>query len=150
VRLSERLAIDAPPERVWEVASDIPGGAAWMPDVAWIRPLGDGPGVGARFAVRTRVLGVPATTDLIEVTVWDPPYRLAVRHDGMVRGAGEWRFRPSTDGGRTLLEWDEELRMPPPLLGEFALRVYAPVQRAMLRRSMRNLARLVADRGGSA
>ena len=143
MRLSERLVIEAPPERVWAVASDIPRGAEWMPDVAWIRPAGGGPGVGARFEVKTRVLGVPATTDLIEVTAWEPPHRLAVRHLGWVKGSGEWRLRPSLDGRRTLLEWDEELRMPPPVLGELGLRVYAPVQRAMLRRSMRNLARLV-------
>lgn len=143
MRIGVRRTIGAPPRRVWEVASDIPGGARWMPDVAWIRPVGGGPGVGARFAVRTRVLGVPATTDLLEITAWEPPHRLGVRHLGMVRGEGEWRLRPSPDGGRTLFEWDEELRMPPPVLGELALRVYGPVQRAMLRRSLRNLARLV-------
>jgi hypothetical protein len=37
--------------------------------------------------------------------------------------------------------------MPPPVLGELALRAYGPIQRAMLRRSIRNLARLLSDQG---
>jgi carbon monoxide dehydrogenase subunit G len=147
MRISGRRVIDAPPESVWAVLEDIEGQAAWMPDVAWIRAVGPSSGLGARFRVRTRVLGVPATTDEIEVTAWEPPHRLAVAHRGFVRGRGEWRLRASLDGRRTLFEWDEELTMPPPVLGELALRAYGPIQRAMLRRSIRNLARLLSDQG---
>ena len=145
MRIVERAVIDAPVERVWAVVSDIEGQAAWMADVAWIRrrPAGDGGDVvGAVFDVRTKVLGIPATTDVIRLTVWQPPHRLAVDHTGFVSGSGEWRLRPSTDGSRTLFEWEETLTMPPRGLGELAIRVYGPVQRAMLRRSMRNLRRL--------
>jgi carbon monoxide dehydrogenase subunit G len=147
MRISVRRVIDAPPESVWAVLEDIEGQAAWMPDVAWIRGIGQPAGLGARFRVRTRVLGVPATTDEIEVTAWEAPHRMAVAHRGFVRGRGEWRLRPSIDGRRTLFEWDEELTMPPPVLGELALRAYGPVQRAMLRRSIRNLGRML---GGDA
>jgi carbon monoxide dehydrogenase subunit G len=145
VRIVERAVIEAPAERVWAVLSDIEGQAGWMADVAWIRRR-EGDGLGAVFDVRTRVLGVPATTDVIRLTVWQPPHRLAVVHEGFVSGSGEWRLRPSVDGSRTLFEWEEALTMPPRGLGEVAIRVYGPVQRAMLRRSMRNLARLVTSR----
>jgi uncharacterized protein YndB with AHSA1/START domain len=144
MRISVRGVIGCPPERVWAVLEDVEGQARWMPDVAWIRAVGPSRGPGARYRVRTRVLGVPATTDEIQVTAWQPPHRLAVAHLGVVRGRGEWRLRASRDGRRTLFEWDEELTTPPPVLGELALRAYGPVQRAMLRRSIRNLARLAA------
>jgi carbon monoxide dehydrogenase subunit G len=143
VRIVERVVIEAPPERVWAAVSDIEGQAEWMVDVAWIRSRGGETGVGAVFDVRTKVLGIPATTDVIRLTVWEPPRRLAVEHVGFVSGSGEWRLRPSVDGSRTLFEWEETLTMPPRVLGEVAIRVYGPVQRAMLRRSMRNLRRLV-------
>jgi uncharacterized protein YndB with AHSA1/START domain len=145
MRILVRAVLDAAPPRVWALLEDVEGQAAWMPDVAWIRAVGPSRGRGSRFRVRTRVLGIPATTDEIEVTAWEPPHRLAVAHRGFVRGRGEWRLRASHDGGRTLFEWDEELTMSPPVLGELALRAYGPVQRAMLRRSIRNLAGLLAD-----
>jgi carbon monoxide dehydrogenase subunit G len=134
--------LPAPPERVWAVLADWERQADWMPDVAWIRVLGPERELGARLAVRTRVLGVPVATDLVEVTAWEPPGRLAVRHDGVVGGVGEWALEEA-DGGATRFSWREEIRMPPPVLGDAGLWLYGPVQRAMLRRSLRNLARRV-------
>jgi hypothetical protein len=90
-----------------------------MPDVAWIRVLGP------------------------ERQAWEPPRRLAVEHTGVVRGRGEWLLEPSGDGERTRFTWTESITMPPPGLGELALRLYAPWQRRMLRRSMMNLGRLL-------
>ena len=115
-----------------------------MPDVAWLRVLGPDRGLGARIAVRTKVVGMPMVTDQLQVTTWDPPRRLAVRHIGLVGGSGRWVLRPAP-GGRTTLVWTEELRMPPPVLGDLALWLYGPVQRWMLRRSVRNLTRLLAS-----
>lgn len=149
VRLREGAVFAAPPERVWAVLADWERQAAWMPDVATVRVLGAERELGARLAVRTKVLGIPLTTDLVEVTRWEPPGRLAVAHTGFVTGGGEWVLEEVGPDGRaggtgsTRFTWLEVLRMPPPLLGELALRIYAPVQRAMLRRSIRNLGRLL-------
>lgn len=149
VRLREGAVLAAPPERVWALLGDWERQAGWMPDVASVRVLGADRELGARLAVRTRVLGIPLTTDLVEVTRWEPPSRLAIVHAGFVSGAGEWLLREVGPDGRpggtgsTRFTWLEVLRMPPPVLGELALRAYAPVQRAMLRRSIRNLARLL-------
>lgn len=142
MRIVERAVFRASPERVWEVLADWERQASWMPDVAWMRLLGPERELGARLAVRTKVLGIPAATDLITVTAWEPGRRLAVDHTGVVKGRGEWRLRPSPDGRATAFEWMEELRMPPPVLGDLALFLYGPVQRLMLRRSLRNLRRL--------
>jgi carbon monoxide dehydrogenase subunit G len=142
VRIRERAVFDAPPDRVWGVLADWERQASWMPDVAWMKLDGVERELGARLRVRTKVFGVPATTDVVRVTVWEPPVRLAIDHLGFVRGRGEWRLVAAT-GGRTAFEWEEELTMPPGWLGELAIRAYGPVQRAMLRRSIRNLSRLV-------
>ena len=113
-----------------------------MPDVAWMRVQGPARAAGARILARTRVLGVPATTDVLEVVAWEPPRRLRVDHRGLVTGWGEWRLEPGP-AGSTRFVWDEHLRLPGGAFGETALRVYGPYQRAMLRRSLGNLAALV-------
>jgi carbon monoxide dehydrogenase subunit G len=131
----------ADPTYVWEVLTDWERQASWMPDVAWIRVVGSERGMGAELEVRTKVFGIPLTTDRARVTAWEPPRRLAVEHIGVVIGIGEWRLDET--GGGTLFTWRESFRMPPPILGDVALWLYAPVQRRMLRRSIRNLKRLV-------
>ena len=142
MRLRHRAMLRAAPERVWEVLADWERQASWMPDVAWIRLVGDERELGARLEVRTKVLGIPATTDVIKVMVWEPPRRLGIVHEGFfVRGRGAWLLDPA-DGG-TRFTWIEELRMRPPFLGEVELEVYRPIQAAMMRWSVRNLGRLV-------
>jgi carbon monoxide dehydrogenase subunit G len=143
MKLEVTAELPAPPDHAWAVATDWERQAAWMPDVAWMRVLGAERELGARVEVRTRVLGVPLVTDLIVVTAWEPPHRMLVDHRGMVAGWAEWRLEPAGED-RSQFLWQEELRMRPPFLGELALRVYGPVQRWMLRRSVRNLVRLVA------
>jgi carbon monoxide dehydrogenase subunit G len=66
-----------------------------------------------------------------------------VEHTGVVTGTGEWRLDPAREGTR--FSWSERLALPGGPLGEVALRAYKPVQRAMLRRSMANLRRLVEE-----
>jgi carbon monoxide dehydrogenase subunit G len=143
VRIVERALLQAPADRVWRTLVDFERQASWMPDVAWIRRLGVERELGARFAVRTRVLGIPAATDLITVTAWEPERRLAVEHTGMVKGRGEWRLRASPDRRATAFEWREQIRLSPPVVGDLALFLYRPVHRWMLHRSIRNLRRLV-------
>ncbi len=142
MRIEETTVLEAPPERVWKLLTEWERQASWMPDVAWIRLLGPERELGARLAVRTKVLGIPAVTDVVVVTGWEPARRLAVEHRGRVQGRGEWRLEPSANGDRTRFTWAEELSMPPRWVGELALRCYGPIQRALLRRSVRNLGRL--------
>ena len=141
MRLRVEDVFRASPERVWAVLADWEGQAAWMADVAWMRMIGPERELGARLAVRTRVLGISATTDLLQVTRWEPPRRLGVEHLGVVLGTGEWVLEPVDEGTR--FTWVEEVRLPLGMLGELAIRAYGPVQRAMLRRSTRNLRAIV-------
>jgi carbon monoxide dehydrogenase subunit G len=142
VIIVERAVLRAAPSRVWAVLTDWERQAEWMPDVAWIRVLGDERQGGTRLAVRTRVFGVPAATDLVTVTAWKPSRRLAVEHTGVVKGRGEWLLEPGPEGD-TRFTWTEDITMPPRWIGELALRAYGPWQRGMLRRSVANLRRLL-------
>jgi carbon monoxide dehydrogenase subunit G len=144
VRFEERTTIEAPPERVWDVLSDWERQATWMPDVAWMRLNGPERELGAKLEVRTKVFGVPLATDLVEVTTWEPPRRLAIRHVGVVVGTGEWQLAPAPGG--TAFAWFESFRMSPPILGDVGLWLYSPWQRMMLRKSIRNLKRLAEGR----
>ena len=116
-----------------------------MRDVGPVRVLTshrEGPGVV--IAVPTLVLRLPLFTDRLEVVVWDPPYRLVVVHRGLVRGVGSWTLDRVRDG--SVFTWSEDISLPAPFLGEFALLVYRPVLRRLMRRSMANLrAALLAD-----
>jgi carbon monoxide dehydrogenase subunit G len=141
MRFQEQTVVKADPSRIWDVLSDWEGQARWMPDVSWIRAVGSERGLGARLNVRTKVFGIPLATDEIRVTAWEPPTRMAVDHVGLVMGVGEWHLEPTEDGTR--FTWSEDFRIPPPVLGDLALWIYSPFQRAMLRRSIRNLKRLV-------
>lgn len=121
--------------------------AAWMADADEVRVLGRArEGVGVRIAVHTRVLNVPAFTEVLEVVRWEPPRLLQIAHTGFVRGAGEWRLDP-VGPERTRFTWTENLRLPVPVVGEIALRVYARFMRRLMRRSIDALAREVAGRG---
>src|SRR5439155_3163872 len=111
------------------------------PDVSWVRRLGEDEGEGMRLAIRTKVLGIPLVTDELLITAWDPPRRMAVYHQGLVRGEAEWRL--GTQDGGTRFTWIEVLRMPPPVLGALALFIYSPVLRWNFGRNMRKLSERV-------
>ena len=141
MRFEERALVRADPMRVWDVLTDWERQASWMPDVARIRLVGSERELGARLEVRTKVFGIPLATDRVRVTAWEPPRRLAIDHVGVVVGVGEWHLEATESGTRFV--WYESFRMPPPILGGLALLLYSPFQRFMLRRSIRNLKRLV-------
>jgi carbon monoxide dehydrogenase subunit G len=141
MRSEERATFAARPERVWDVLADWRRYPEWMPDVAWVRAAGPDREAGLVLLVRTKVFGIPAATDVVQVTRWEPPRLLAVRHGGIVRGPAEWVLQPEETGTR--FTWREDLTMAPPVAGEIALRLYWPWQRRMFRRSIENLRRLV-------
>jgi polyketide cyclase/dehydrase/lipid transport protein len=140
VRVSASGTLGVDPHTAWAHLVRWERQAAWMADADEVRLLGTvREGVGVRIAVRTRVLDVPAFTEVLEVVRWDPPHLLQIAHTGFVRGAGEWRMAPLA-GGRTLFTWTEDLRLPVPVLGALALVVYAPFMRRLMMRSITGLA----------
>jgi carbon monoxide dehydrogenase subunit G len=144
MRIEQSIVIAAAPGRVWSVLGDWERQAEWMPDVAWVRVTGDRREDGASIEARTKVFGVPALTDRLTVSVWRPPALMRIEHRGLVKGRGDWRLEPF--GAGTRFTWTEWLRLPLGIVGEFALRVYRPVQSALLRRSLRNV-KAICERG---
>jgi len=116
----------------WERQAD------WMLDadsVTVVSPHREG--VGVRLAVRTRLFGIPAFTEPMEVIGWEPPRELRIAHGGPVAGAGTWRLESTDDGTR--FTWTEDIRLRVPLIGGLAARLYAPVMRWLMGRAMAGL-----------
>jgi carbon monoxide dehydrogenase subunit G len=110
-QITVSIEIPAPQQRVWDELADLPGHVEWMADAETVTFLsGQRSGVGTRMEVETR-LGPLRTTDVMEFTAWDPPDRMAVRHQGRFTGFGELRLHPS-GAGHTRLEWREQIAFP--------------------------------------
>lgn len=138
MRVTREIVLPCAPDEAWAVLMDWERQADWMLDADSVRVVSDQrEGVGVRLAVRTRLFGVPAFTEPMEVTGWDPPVELRIRHGGPVSGEGTWRLEPA-DGG-TRFSWTEEIRLALPLIGEPAARIYAPVMHALMGRAMASL-----------
>jgi len=138
VRAGVQVLLPVDVETAWSTLTDWKRQPSWMRDAAEVRVVGPREeGVGTRIAVRTDVLGVPAFTDVLEVTRWQPPTRLVMEHRRFVRGVGTWRLESRDE--RTVFSWVEEVALPVPILGALALAVYRPLMRTLMRRSMRGL-----------
>jgi hypothetical protein len=106
--------------------------------------------VGERLEAVTKVAGV-GFSDPMEVTRWEPPRRIDVRHHGRVlRGTGRFLVEPAPGGAWFV--WSEDLDLPLGAAGRLGFAVVGPAFRLMLRRSLRRLARMVESgprpRGG--
>jgi Polyketide cyclase / dehydrase and lipid transport len=145
IHLEERVAIAAPPEAVFAAVADWEGQSAWVAFTTVT--AGGGPHrVGERLLAVTRVAGV-GFSDPMEVTRWEPPRRVDVRHLGRVlRGTGTFLVEPAPGGAWFV--WAEDLDLPLGVVGRLGFAVTGPLFRLLLRRSLRRLARMVeAGRG---
>jgi uncharacterized protein YndB with AHSA1/START domain len=142
MRVQASAVFATEPERVWAAAIRWEDQPRWMQDAVWVRVVSsEREGVGTRIRVKNRVLHVPLFAEELEVTTWDPPRRLEMRHRSFVRGLGTWELEPH--GGGTLFRWTEDLSLPIPLLGELALLVYRPFLRRLMCRGLSTFQRLV-------
>lgn len=115
-RIEERVRIEVPPPRVWQVLTDWEGQSRWMDDardVAVLSAHREGPGVVIRCA--TDLLGLVVDDDM-EVTRWVEGELIAIRHLGrIIRGIGAFELSALPDGA-TRFVWWEEVEAP---LGRF-------------------------------
>lgn len=87
--------IEAPPERVFEVMTDIPGAHTWMPNLIGMEMLTEGDfRVGSKWRETRKMFGKEAS-EVFEVTRLDPGRRFDVYVDGSLGSSrsGEYRFR---------------------------------------------------------
>ncbi len=137
--------IAAPIQAVWDDIARLETHVEWMADAERITFLSDRRnGAGTRMAVLTRV-GPLRTTDLMEFVAWEPPHRMAIRHEGLVTGTGEFVLS-EIDESTTRFRWSERLTFPAYLGGALGARVGARVLAAVWRRNLRRLAERFRDR----
>lgn len=111
MRVTTAVTIDAPPHTVWEDIARLDTHVEWMADAERIEFVGEqrsGPGTVMRVLTR---IGPLRTTDVMEFVAWEPPHRMAIRHEGLVTGHGEFVLAPIGDE-TTEMSWSEELRFP--------------------------------------
>jgi uncharacterized protein YndB with AHSA1/START domain len=138
-RVAVHAAADvaAPAERVWDVLVDWPRHAEWVP---FTRATG-GAGAGERIEAWTGV-GRLGFLDRMEITAWEPPYRVAVRHVGEpVRGEGRFDLL-DLPSGRCRVTWSELIDLPLGGLGRAGWIAAGPLVRAALRVSLWRLTRM--------
>jgi carbon monoxide dehydrogenase subunit G len=142
------VSIKAAPEQVWDVITDLERQSEWMVDVRSLEVTSaQKQGAGAVMRVRSELFGLPIVRDVMEVTAWEPPVRMAVAHRGQFAGTGEFRLEAAEGGTR--FSWTEVVRPPMGVLGEalFALLVRPHLSR-VFRRSLANVRRLAEARAG--
>jgi hypothetical protein len=141
------IALPLEPQDAWDVAMDWDRQSRWMLLTrVWATENG-GTNVGGGIAARTSVGGV-GFTDHMVITHWDPPRECTVKHLGtLVRGTGTFAITPGrrgTETGGSTFTWSEDVVPPLGRLGVAAWPVVRPVFEAMMRVSLRRLAREVS------
>jgi uncharacterized membrane protein len=103
-----QIWIDAPPQRVWALVSDVelmPSLSSELQSVEWLDDV-SGPAVGARFVGRSKheALGEWATTS--HVVEFEPGRVFAWAVEDPLHPTAIWRFRlEPKDGGTQLSQW---------------------------------------------
>jgi uncharacterized protein YndB with AHSA1/START domain len=104
--------IEAPPERVWGMVSDIflmPELSSELQAVAWLdgtpeHQAGDGPAVGRQFTGRNAHPAMGEWETVSTVTECDPPRRFAWAVGDPAHPGATWRFTLEPEGQGTRLE----------------------------------------------
>jgi hypothetical protein len=142
VKLRVGISIRASPAQVWRTIEPIERHVDWMADAVAINFTSSSRrGVGTSFDCLTRV-GPLRTTDRMTVTEWEPRRAMGIEHRGAVTGRGRFTLR-ARPRGRTRFTWTEELTFPWCMGGAAGALAAKPVLRAVWRRNLRALKRLV-------
>lgn len=146
MQFSVHVDVAARRRQVWDVLTDWERQPQWMLDAVAVEVLTpQRTGTGVTIRCPTRLLGV-TVDDVMRVTEWAPPYRLAVTHLGsVITGHGAFDLA-DLDGARTRVTWWEAVDPPLGGLGELGARTLVrPVLRVVFTRSLRRFAALVED-----
>jgi hypothetical protein len=140
--VEREVLLPTTPEEAWAVLMNWERQADWMLDADAVRVVSpQREGIGVRLSVRTRILGIAAFDEPMEVTGWDPPRRLEIRHGSAVVGIGVWELE-AVEGG-TRFTWSEDVGLRVPLVGALAAWCYRPVMRMLMGRAQASLRRHV-------
>ncbi|HEY1510740.1 MAG TPA: SRPBCC family protein [Solirubrobacteraceae bacterium] len=143
MRVNGSLEVAAPIDLVWAFVTDPERVLTFMSGVTRWEVVGDEPdGLGARYQTLLRV-GAAEVGGLIEIVEWAPPSEVAWTSVTGVDQRGRWRLRNRSGGGTNV-----ELRLAygvagAGIAGWVAERVAAPTVQGHVRRTLRQLKRLV-------
>src|SRR6201996_7802001 len=104
--VAAEIGIDAPPERVWDLVSEIALMAelsSELQEVTWLDGV-TGPAVGHRFTGRNTHPAMGEWETVSTVTECDPPHRFAWAVGDPAHPSATWRFTLKPDGEGTRLE----------------------------------------------
>jgi uncharacterized protein YndB with AHSA1/START domain len=134
-QLTERFT--HPPDRVFQLVTDVTTHPEWMPNVKRLEMLTDGDmQVGSSWRSTRTFFGYEGT-EYFEVAAFDPPKRLLLRVDGKkgTSGRGEFRFDyhfEHSNGGTLLTLYGEIAGFD--TLGKLAQRLFLTAFKAAVRR----------------
>jgi uncharacterized membrane protein len=115
---SERIRIEAPADRCWDVAVDFESYPEWVRDVKEVKILErDADGRGKRVEYRAAALG-KSIRYVLEYDYWDAPTSFSwkfVEGDMLRRLDGTYRFEP--EGSSTRVHYDLAVDLAVPLPG---------------------------------
>ncbi len=143
MRVAASVEVVAPIDRVWAIVTDPERVLSFMSGVTrWEVDGGAAGGIGAHYRMLLRV-GAAEVGGLIEVVEWAPPREFAWTSVTGVDQRGRWRMREVTNGHTRV-----ELRLAYGVAGAgvtgwLAERVAAPTVSGHVRRSLRQLKRMV-------
>jgi ribosome-associated toxin RatA of RatAB toxin-antitoxin module len=137
-RFEARTFIAAEPEEAFDWIADYRNVPRVLEGVSRWEPLTrKKSGVGARFDVEMRTLGVPLTSQL-ELTEWDPPHRIAwSSRGGLIDQQGAWNIEPERGG--TAVELTIDYTPPAAAIGNL---LAGPVERLARGRLQKALDRM--------
>jgi uncharacterized protein YndB with AHSA1/START domain len=113
------IDIEAPPDRVYALVSDITRMGEWSPECrkcSW-KGGATGPAVGARFRARNKAGRGPAWFNSPKVTAADPGRAFAFNRSGPGIGSYTWRYtlEPTGTGTRLTESYDVERPLAAPM-----------------------------------
>jgi uncharacterized protein YndB with AHSA1/START domain len=113
---SVSIDIEAPPDKVYELVSDITRMGEWSPECRscrWARG-GTGPTVGARFKARNKGRRGPPWFNMPTVTAADAGREFAFNRSGPGMGSYTWRYHlePTATGTRLTESYDADPPVP--------------------------------------
>ncbi len=104
--------VDASPERVYALVSDVTRMGEWSPETHRCRWVGrEGPGPGARFKGYNRRARARWSNTLVVVSA-EPGRQFSFRRDVLPCGVCDWRYSMEPEGGGTRLTESYEVVKP--------------------------------------
>jgi uncharacterized protein YndB with AHSA1/START domain len=130
-----QIVIGRPIAEVYDYVTDLRNDPNWWSGVTRSeRVAGDG-GVGTRYKLEAKLLGVKVPTQ-IDVTEADRPHAMTIVAKGRLPYVGRYTFTPSASGTRVAI--DVEIEQSP-------WRQLAPVLAMVMRHHLRSLNRVLAN-----